>query len=79
MAEIDAVWHGVSWVNIGAGAVSVGIVAYLGWALRRVGPTLAPKITPLMAAAKNSALIGSSRVNPSPTPTIARKAAIRVD
>jgi hypothetical protein len=33
MAEIDAVWHGVSWLNIGAGAVSVGIIAYLDRAL----------------------------------------------
>jgi hypothetical protein len=40
MAEIDAVWHGISWVKIGAGAVSVGIVAYLGWALRRDGPSV---------------------------------------
>jgi uncharacterized membrane protein (DUF2068 family) len=35
LLEIDAVWHGVSWVKVGALAVNVGIVADLGWALRR--------------------------------------------
>lgn len=31
--EIDAVWHHVSWVRVGALVLNVGIVAYLGWAL----------------------------------------------
>jgi len=48
LLEIDAVWHGVSWVKVGALAVNVGIVAYLGSALwpRRGGPSVDDGPTP---------------------------------
>jgi hypothetical protein len=48
LLEIDAVWHGVSWVKVGALAVNVGIGAYLSWALwpRRGGPSVDDGPTP---------------------------------
>lgn len=40
--EIDALWHRVSWIRVGALMLNIGVVTYIGWALWRRRRNRAP-------------------------------------